>query len=241
MTGAALAWEQYRFERRMFWRNPSAAFFTFALPLVFFLLIATVFSSDSDELEVLVPGIAGMGVAGATFTALAYYLVQLRETGVLKRVQGSPMPPAAYLGGLLGSAVANAFATVAVIVALGRFGYGVDARLDVLELLVFTTLGVIAFGALGIAFAFVIPNADAAPAYVNAVFLPLIFISGVFYSADDLPPVLGAIARALPLKHLIDGYSAALVTGGWPVGALALLGVWCVAGVVAALRLFRWE
>ena len=40
-----------------------------------------------------------------------------------------------------------------------------------------------------------IPNVESAPAYTNAIFLPLIFISGVFYSADDLPDAL-AIAEA---------------------------------------------
>ena len=68
------------------------------------------------------------------------------------------------------------------------------------------------------AFAHAIPNEDAAPAYTNAVFLPLIFISGVFYSADDLPEALKAIAEVLPLKHLIDGLSEAIVGGGGDVG-----------------------
>ena len=78
----------------------------------------------------------------------------------------------------------------------------------------FSLLGVVCFGSLGIAFAHAIPNVDSAPAWVNAVFLPLIFISGVFYSADELPGVLKAIAEALPLKHLIDGLSAGIVGGG---------------------------
>src|SRR5207249_8358183 len=62
MSGAALLWEQYRFERRLFWRNPSAAFFNFSLPTIFLLLIASVFNTDKQELNVLVPGIAGMAV-----------------------------------------------------------------------------------------------------------------------------------------------------------------------------------
>ena len=74
-------------------------------------------------------------------------------------------------------------------------------------------LGVVCFGALGIAFSHAIPNVDSAPAYENAVFLPLIFISGVFYSAESLPAALEGIAEALPLKHLIDGLSAAIVGG----------------------------
>ena len=81
-----------------------------------------------------------------------------------------------------------------------------------------------------------------APAYTNAVFLPLIFISGVFYSADDLPEALKAIAEALPLKHLIDGLSAAIVGGGGDTGTAALVvGAWAVAGLFLAVRFFRWE
>jgi ABC-2 type transport system permease protein len=93
-----------------------------------------------------------------------------------------------------------------------------------------------------VAFAHVIPNEEAAPAYTNAVFLPLIFISGVFYSADELPSALKAIAEALPLKHVIDGLSQAIVGGSADVGAAAaVVGLWAVAGLFLAVRFFRWE
>ena len=98
--------------------------------------------------------------------------------------------------------------------------------------------------ALGVAWSHVIPNFDAAPAYVNIVFLPVIFVSGVFYSSDTLPPVLDALAQALPLKHVIDGFSGAIVTGQGladNAGALAVVGAWGIAGIVLAVRSFRWE
>jgi ABC-2 type transport system permease protein len=244
MSPAALAWRQFRFERRLFWRNPSAAFFNFALPLIFLLLIASVFASDEEELDVLVPGIAGMGIMATTFTALAMNLTFLREQGILKRIRGTPLPTVSYFGGLLGSAVVNAVAQVALVVVIGHLLYGVSWPKDLPELAVFTLLGVVAFGALGIAFSHAIPNFDAAPAYVNAVFLPAIFISGVFYSSDSLPPVLEAIAQALPLKHVIDGLSGAIVTGaglGDNLTALAVTGGWAAAGLLVAVRYFRWE
>ena len=86
-----------------------------------------------------------------------------------------------------------------------------------------------------------IPNEEAAPAYTNAVFLPLIFISGVFYSADELPDALKVIAEALPLKHLIDGLSEAIVGGGDAGTAALVLAAWTVVGVVLAVRFFRWS
>jgi ABC-2 type transport system permease protein len=242
MSTAALAWEQFRFERRMFWRNPSAAFFNFLLPLLLLVLIASAFAGDDDELEVLVPGVAGMGVLATTFTALAFNLTVLREEGVLKRIRGTPMPAGAYLAGLIGSAALNALLQVALVVAVGNLAYGVAWPADPLLLAAFTLLGVVCFASLGVAFSHAIPNEDAAPAYTNAIFLPLLFISGVFYSADDLPEALKIVAEALPLKHLIDGLSLAIVGGDGDAATAALVvGAWAVGGLVLAVRFFRWE
>jgi ABC-2 type transport system permease protein len=237
-----LAWEQFRFERKLFWRNPSAAFFNFLLPLLLLFLVATAFSTDDKELEVLIPGIAGMGVLATTFTSLAFNLTLLRDEGVLKRIRGTPMPAGAYLAGLIGSAALNAFLQVLAVVVIGNLVYGVEWPQEPLLLVVFTALGVVCFAALGVAFAHVIPNEDAAPAYTNAVFLPLIFISGVFYDAKDLPEALKAVAEIFPLKHLIDGLSIAITGGGADAAtAAAVVGGWAVAGIVLAARYFRWE
>jgi ABC-2 type transport system permease protein len=242
MIPVGLAWEQYRFERKMFWRNPSDAFFNFLLPLLLLVLIATAFASDDSELDVLIPGVAGMGVLATTFTALAYNLTLLRDEGVLKRIRGTPMPAGAYLAGFIGSATLNSFLQVGSVVLIGNLVYGVGWPEDPLLLVAFTFLGVVCFASLGVAFSHIIPNEEAAPAYTNAVFLPVIFISGVFYSADDLPEALKAVAEALPLKHLIDGLSAAIVGGGSDVGTAAVVvAAWAAAALFLAVRFFRWE
>jgi len=244
MTPLALAWEQFRLERKLFWRNPSAAFFSFVLPLTLLLLVASVFASDQDELDVLIPGIAGMSVMATTFNAMAYNLTFLREQGILKRVRGTPVPLSSYFAGFLGNAVANAFVQVLLIVVLGHVLYDVTWPQDWVALIAFTGVGVVAFGALGIAFSHAIPNFDSTAAYVNAVFLPAIFISGVFYSSDSLPRALDVVAQALPLKHVIDGLSGAIVTGHGladNVGALAIVAGWGAVGLLVAVRGFRWE
>ena len=102
-----LAWRQYRLERKMFWRNPSAAFFNFLLPLLFLGLFGAILSGNKAQLQILVPGIAGMAVMSTTFNALAFNITALREQGILKRVRGTPLPTSAYLAGIAGSAVTN--------------------------------------------------------------------------------------------------------------------------------------
>ncbi len=240
----ALAWHQYRLERRMFWRNPTAAFFNFLLPLLFLALFGAIFHGSQDDLDVIVPGIAGMSVMSTTFSALAHNVTFLREQGVLKRMRGTPLPESSYLVGVLANAVTNAVIQVAVVVVAGRAFFGVGWPADWVELAIFVAAGVVCLASLGVAWAHVIPNFDAAPAYVNIVFLPAIFISGVFFDADDAPQFLHDIALALPLTHLIEGLRGAMVTGASladNADELAVVAIWAAFGIFFAVRGFRWE
>lgn len=244
MSDSALAWRQYRLERRMFWRNPTAAFFSFVLPLLFLALFGAVFSGDREQLEVIVPGIAGLSVMATTFNALANQMTFLREQGVLKRMHGTPLPGNAYLTGILGNAATNALVQILIVVLASRLVFDLGWPRDWLALAVFTLLGVTCFAALGVAFSHAIPNFDAAPAYTNIVFLPVIFISGVFYDIADVPSAMRDIAEALPLVHVIDGLSGALVTGdglSGHVADLVVLALWTVAGLLLAVRGFTWS
>ena len=117
---AAAAWRQYRLERRMFWRNPTAAFFGFLLPLLLLAMFGALFSGHQDDLDVVVPGIAGMSVMAATFVALAYNLTFLRERGILKRLRGTPLPSSAYLAGIAANAITNTVLQIAVVIVAGR-------------------------------------------------------------------------------------------------------------------------
>lgn len=240
----ALTWRQYRLERRLFWRNPTAAFFNFVLPLLFLALFGSILSGNREALEIVVPGIAGLSVMSTTFSALAHNIVFLREQGVLKRMRGTPLPGAAYLGGILANAVTNAVVQIGIVVLAGKLAFGLGWPQDWLELGVFVVAGVACLAALGVAYAHVIPNFDAAPAYVNVVFLPVIFISGVFYDVDEAPQFLRDIAQALPLTHVIDGLSAAMVGGGGiadHLSDLLVIALWGAFGLFFAIRGFSWE
>ncbi len=241
---AAMVWRQYRLERRMFWRNPSAAFFNFALPLVILFFLGAILSGNQKALNIIVPGIAGMSVVSTTFTALAFNMTFLREQGILKRIHGTPLRGGTYLSGIALSAVTNTVVQVAIITIAGKVFFGLPWPQNWPELVIFVAVGVVAFATLGVAYAHVIPNFDSAPAYVNAVFLPLIFISGVFFDAQNAPPVLRDIGAALPLTRLIDGLSGAMVTGQGladNLTSLAVLSIWAIAGTILAIRGFSWE
>jgi len=228
----------------MFWRNPSAAFFNFVLPLLFLVAGGAILHGNQSQLDKLVPAIAGMSVMSTTFTALAYNIVFLRERGVLKRIRGTPLPTGSYLGGVACNAVTNTALQIAIVVIAGRVAFGIGWPKEWGELIVFVMAGVVCLAALGVAFAHVIPNFESTAAYVNAVFLPVVFVSFYAFDTTGAPEFIRNVADALPLKPLIDGLYGAMVTGSGlsdNLDALAVIGLWGVFGIWLAIRGFTWE
>ena len=197
---SGLAWRQYRLERRMFWRNPTAAFFNFMFPLILLGLFGAILSGNHKQLSIIVPGIASMSVMSTTFTALAFNLTFLREQGILKRMRGTPLPSSAYFAGIAGGAVTNTALQMVIITVSGRVLFGLDWPDDLLAMAVFVALGVVCFASLGVALSHAIPNFESAPAYVNAIFLPMIFISGVFFDAAGRAHVHQGRRRGAPAQ-----------------------------------------
>ncbi len=239
-----LGWRQFRLERRMFWRHPSAAFFNFLLPLLFLAGGGAILSSSPSDLDRLVPSIAGMSVMATTFTALAYNIVFLRERGVLKRIRGTPLPTSSYFGGVAANAVMNAGMQIVLVILAGRIFFGIGWPPHWLSLLAWVVAGVVCFASLGVAFAHAIPNFESTAAYVNAVFLPVLAVSFFAFDSSSAPGFVKAIADALPLKPLIEGLSGAMVAGkgiGGHLDALAVIALWSAAGIYLAVRGFSWE
>src|SRR3954462_3627518 len=167
MTAVALTWRQYRLERKMFWRNPSAAFFNFLLPLLFLALFGAIFSGSQADLDVLIPGIAAMSIMATTFSSLVMNLTFLREQGVLKRMRGTPLPEGSYLLGVFGNAGANAAIPLALVIGAGKLLFGTGWPKDWIELVVSSGAGVVCLAALGVAWSHIVPNYDSAAAYSN--------------------------------------------------------------------------
>src|SRR6478672_10124815 len=140
-SALTLTWRQYRLERRMFWRNPSAAFFNFLLPLLLLAGAGAVLSGSQRDLDKLLPSIAAMCVMSTTFTALAYNIVFLRERGVLKRIRGAPMPTGSYFGGVAANAITNTAMQIVIVVVAGRALFGIGWPAHLATLIVFVVVG----------------------------------------------------------------------------------------------------
>jgi ABC-2 type transport system permease protein len=237
---------EVRNQQRLFWRSREAAFFTFLLPIVLLLLLGFVYGDSTIDgvraAPYLVAGLIGYGVVAVTFAGLAIALVIRRESGVLKRVRATPLPAATYLGAVIASELVVVAIQVAIQILIGR--YALDAGFPQApgSLVLALFLGAASFAALGLAITAAVKSREGSSATVNAVYLPMVLISGVFFSKDTLPGFLEAIADALPLTYLLQLTRDLFVEGhGWSGTAIAVIALWGAAGLAVAVRAFRWE
>ncbi|MDA0353262.1 MAG: ABC transporter permease [Chloroflexi bacterium] len=255
MTALRLGLRQVRYEAVAFVRNPAAAFFTFVFPLIFLVIFNLLFGNQELVLPggttnvstFYVPAIAALSVINACYTGLAMSMSVSRDLGLLKRLRGTPLPAASFLLGRVLFMTVVALALVAIVTLFGALFYGVDIPTNTLPAFVISlAIGAAAFSLLGLAITTFIPNADAAPAVVNASILPLLFISDVFIRIeDDGPGWLGFVGDLFPVKHLSLALQTAFnpfETGsGFEPAHLGIIALWGLVGALIAARRFSWE
>jgi ABC-2 type transport system permease protein len=237
---------ELRAQQLLFWRNREAAFFSFLFPIILLLVLGSVYSEPIEGVQAatyLLVGLIGYGIAATAFAGLAITLVVRREAGLLKRVRGTPLGPGTYLGAVILSEVIVIALQVVAQLLLGRYLFDADWPEAPGSFAFAVALGAAAFAALGVAVTALVRSAEGSSAVVNAIYLPMAFISGAFFSTEEMPAFLEAISEVLPLTYLLDVIRSTFIAGEGlesSAGQVVAVAVWGLAGLLVAVRRFRW-
>ena len=243
---------QFRYVNKAFWRNPASAFFTFAFPLMFLVIFTallghytvTIGARTIDTSTYYVASMATFAAITACFNNIAMGLSFQREDGVLKRTNGTPLPATSFIGARILDAVFISVLLVVITAAFGRAVYhaSIPTGLPLLRFAIAILVGSAAFCALGMALTAVIPNADAAGPIVNAVILPVEFLSGIFIAfGDSTPDWILWVARVFPVRHFALSMQAGFLGTAFSWIDVLVVAAWGVAGLLLAVRFFSWE
>ena len=252
MNALRLTAVQFRYVNKAFWRNPTSAFFTFAFPLMFQVIFTALLGHYTvrigartiDTSTYYVASMATFAAITACFNNIAMGLSFQREDGVLKRTNGTPLPAAAFIGARILHAVFISVLRVVLTAAFGRAFYhaSIPAGLSLLRFAIAILVGSAAFCALGMALTAVVPNADAAGPIVNAVILPVEFLSGIFIAfGNSTPDWILWVARVFPVRHFAVSMQAGFLGTAFSWTDVLVVAAWGVAGLLLAIRFFSWE
>jgi ABC-2 type transport system permease protein len=242
---------------RLTLRNPRAVTFTFAFPL----LLVVLFNALNGNAKVSAMGSAGgqvnfsqfytpsigiFSLVTACYTSLVLAIATARDTGLLKRVRGTPLPMPIYVGSWVTGAAAVGIAGVTLMFAVSIPAFGVHIYARMLPAAVVTLLlSAATLAALGIAVASLVKSADQAMPVAQFTFLPISFISGIWFPLDGAPDWLMHVAHFFPLYHMVNAFDACFAPqtpgGGWSGSDLMSIAIWGAVGLFVAARRFRWE
>jgi ABC-2 type transport system permease protein len=252
MNALRLTAIQFRYVNKAFWRNPASAFFTFAFPLMFLVIFTALLGHYTVQLGTrtvdtstyYVASMASFAAITACFNNIAIGLSFQREEGVLKRTNGTPLPAMSFIGARILHAVFIAVLLVVITAAFGRALYhaSIPTGLPLLRFAIALLVGSATFCALGMAITAVIPNADAAGPIVNAVILPVMFLSGIFIAfGNNTPDWILWVARVFPVRHFALSMQAGFLGTPFDWIDVLVVAAWGVAGLLLAVRFFSWE
>ena len=238
---------QLRWDQTVFWRSRESAVFVFLFPLLLFTLLTAVYTGHiygHPASWALLAGMLAYGVANTAFAGLALIIVARRETGILKRIRGTPLPPATYLAAVLTSIMIVFALQTAALFVLGRLLKSTPWPGQLVSLVLALALGGAAFAGLGLALTGFIRSLEGSSAVVNVLVLPMAFLSGSFGPTRHYPQALRAVGDVLPLKYFLDAINGIYLHGQelWdkPIN-VAVLAAWGALGIAVAIRKFRWE
>ncbi len=253
-----LGLHQGALELRQFFRLREQVVFTFAFPIVFLFLFASIFSDDVEGAgitasQLYVPAMIAAGIMSTSFQSLGISIAVERDEKVLRRLRGTPMPPSVYFLGKIWLVLVTGLMETVALLVVGTVFYDVDLPGDAATWLTFGwvfLLGLTGCALLGIAISSVPKSARSATSVVVLPFLVLQFISGVYIAIDTLPDWMLNIGALFPLKWMCQGLRGVFLpesakvlelADSWEYGRIALvLGAWCVGGLLLCLGTFRW-
>ena len=243
---------QLRYVNKAFWRNPASAFFTFVFPLMFLVIFTALLGHSTvrigsrtiDTSTYYVASMGAFAVIGACFNNIAMAITFQREDGVLKRAHGTPLPVSSFLGARILHAMFISVILVALTLGFGHAVYHatIPSGTSLLRFIVVLLVGSAAFCALGLALSGAIPNSDATAPVVNAVALPVEFLSGVFIVfGNTTPSWILWIARVFPVRHFVLGMQAGILSTTFSWTDVLVVAAWGVGGMLVAMRFFHWD
>jgi ABC-2 type transport system permease protein len=243
-------WKMTVIETKLFLREPMAAFFTIAFPLMMLFLFGAIYGNEPTELfggrgtmDVSVPAYMAMIIGTVGLLSLTISITSYREKGILRRFRSTPLRPyVILLDTVLVNFLMTLFGTALLIIA-AKLIYHLRFDGSVLLFLAAFTLASLSFFSLGFVIASLAPTARVAQVVGMVIFYPMLFLSGAAIPLEIMPDSIKKVANFLPLSYVVE-----LLKGMWfgehladhLVSILILTGI-LIAGIVISALTFRWE
>ncbi len=198
----------------------------------------------SRYIDFLIPGLLGFNLMQSGLWGVGFVIVDMRVRKLIKRMMATPVSRTHFLLSFVLVRGAFLLGELPVLLCFANWVFHVPIRGSVLLISGLCALGSLMFAGMGLLIGSRAQDTHTVAGLVNAVTLPMLVTSGVFFSAARFPEVIQPIIKLLPLTALIESVRTVMLDGGGAAAVSGQIGImlaWGLISFVIALRMFRWQ
>ncbi|MEO8169056.1 MAG: ABC transporter permease, partial [bacterium] len=201
-------------------------------------------SRNLTYFDFVAPGILSMSIMQLGIFGVAFGFVSLKKRGILRRLWVTPIKPNDFIIAQVAMRLVLVMAQILVMTLVPYFFLDLHFIGNFWEMFVVGILGAIVFLAMGFAIAGLGKSEDQVAPLANMIAMPMLLLSGIFFSRNSLPGFVRTVVDLLPLSYLADAMRSIAIDGatlGQVTHEIIGLVIWCVVSIIIAVKMFRWE
>lgn len=231
----------------MFFREKEGFYWTVLMPAFIYVALSVLPIGKNMETGIkysnyVLPGIIAMTIMQGGIYGLAYWMVDLKSRGIIKRLMATPIKSWQLATSLVGARLVVVLAQTIILTLLGIFIFGASFVGNIFSTIILVLLGGAIFLALGLIISSFAKSYDTAAPITSAVGLPLTFLGDIFYPISSLPHSLQLFAKLLPITYLSDGLRQAYL---YPFDLnkigfdILILTLWLIIILLITVKVFK--
>ncbi len=232
---------------KMFLREKEGVYWTILMPAFIYIALSILPIGKFTGAQIkysnyVLPGIIAMTIMQGGVYSLAYWMVDLKSRGIIKRLMATPIKQWQLAMSLVCARLVVVVAQTIILTLLGLLVFKATFAGNILSTLILVLLGGAIFLCLGLIISSFAKSYDSAAPITSAVALPLTFLGNIFYPIDSLPHGLQVFAKLLPITYLSDGLRQAYLFAfdfnklGFDI---LILSVWLVIILLITVKVFK--
>jgi ABC-2 type transport system permease protein len=198
----------------------------------------------SRYIDFLIPGLLGFNLMSAGLWGVGFVIVDMRVRKLIKRMMATPVSRSHFLLSFVLVRGVFLLGELPILLCFASWVFNVPIRGSVVLIAALCALGSLMFAGMGLLIGCRAQNTHTVAGLVNAVSLPMLVTSGVFFSAARFPDIVQPIIKLLPLTALIESVRTVMLDGVGVAAVASQIGImlgWGLVSFVLALRMFRWQ
>ncbi len=241
-------WQIFTVNIKTIYRNRSGVFWTLIMPVVIYVSVSVLplpnlGNSNNSYPDYLLGGIMAMVIMQGGIYTLAYWMIDLRARGVIKRFQVTPLRKSDLLVGVLLARTTVVLIQILLLSFVGKIFFHATIAGSPIWIFFFGVLGALAFLPVGLLISTWADSYESAAPITAAIGLPLVFLGNIFYPSSSLPQSLRIISNFLPITYLSDGLRQVYLIGATPAvwKDMIILIIWIVFVTSITMNRFKFR